>query len=61
MEDDGASSVLVPLNGGGFGIVTDRDLRSNLIAAGRSADAPLSEVMTSPALTVGPELRRARS
>ncbi len=55
MEDDGASSVLVPLNGGGFGIVTDRDLRSNLIAAGRPADAPLQEVMTSPAQTVGPD------
>jgi CBS domain-containing protein len=54
MEAESASSVLVRLNGG-FGIVTDRDLRSNLIAAGRSADAPLSEVMTAPALCAQPE------
>ena len=55
MESEGASSVLVRLNGGGFGIVTDRDLRSNVIAAGRPADSPLSEVMTAPAHCVGPE------
>ncbi|MGZ8666302.1 MAG: putative nucleotidyltransferase substrate binding domain-containing protein [Solirubrobacterales bacterium] len=55
MEREGASSVLVRLNGGGFGIFTDRDLRSNVIAAGRSADAPLSEVMTAPAHCVGPD------
>ena len=55
MESDGASSVMVPLNGGGFGIVTDRDLRSNLIAAGRPAEVPLEEVMTAPARCVGPE------
>lgn len=55
MESEGASSVLVRLNGGGFGIVTDRDLRSNVIAAGRRVDSPLSEVMTAPAHCVGPE------
>ncbi len=55
MEDDGATSVVVPLNGGGFGIMTDHDLRSNLIAAGRPADAPVREVMTSPAQCVGPD------
>ena len=61
MEDDGATSVLVPLNGGGFGIMTDRDLRSNLIAAGRPADAPRSggDDLTGAVRWAGPDGRRA--
>ncbi len=55
MESEGASSVVVPLDGGQFGIVTDRDLRSSLIAAGRTAEAAVEEVMTAPAHCVGPE------
>jgi CBS domain-containing protein len=55
LESEGASSILVRLNGGGFGIVTDRDLRSNLIAKGLSVDVPVSEVMTAPAFCIGPE------
>jgi CBS domain-containing protein len=55
MESEGASSVLVQLGDGDYGIVTDRDLRSEVIAAGRSTDAPLSEVMTAPALVATPE------
>ena len=55
MESEGVSSVLVRLNGGGFGIVTDRDLRSNVIAAGLPLDAPLSQVMTAPAHCVVPD------
>jgi CBS domain-containing protein len=55
MESEGASSVLVKLIDGGFGIVTDRDLRSNVIATGRQADVPVAEVMTAPAHCVGPE------
>jgi len=51
MTAEGASAVLVP-HGGTFGIVTDRDLRSRVIAAGVSPDAPVSAIMTQPAYTV---------
>ena len=51
MTDQGASAVLVP-HAGTFGIVTDRDLRSRVIAAGLSPDAPISSIMTEPAYTV---------
>jgi CBS domain-containing protein len=51
MTDQGASAVLVP-HGDTFGIVTDRDLRSRVIAAGLSPDAPVSAIMTQPAYTV---------
>ena len=37
---------------GSFGIVTDRDLRRRVIAAGLSPDAPVSAIMTAPAYTV---------
>ena len=51
MTDQGASAVLVP-HGRSFGIVTDRDLRSRVIAAGLSPDAPVAAIMTEPAYTV---------
>jgi len=51
MTAEGASAVLVP-HGKTFGIVTDRDLRSRVIAAGLSPDAPVSAIMTEPAYTV---------
>ncbi len=51
MTTEGATAVLVP-HGGTFGIVTDRDLRSRVIAAGLSPDAPVSAIMTEPAYTV---------
>ena len=51
MTAEGASAVLVP-HGGTFGIVTDRDLRSRVIAAGLSPEAPVSAIMTKPAYTV---------
>jgi len=51
MTERGASAVLVPL-GGPFGIVTDRDLRTRVIAAGLSPDGPVSAIMTEPAYTV---------
>jgi CBS domain-containing protein len=40
----------------GYGILTDRDLRVRVIAAGRSHDVPVSEVMTAPALVADPEV-----
>jgi CBS domain-containing protein len=51
MTAEGASAVLVPA-GETLGIVTDRDLRSRVVAAGVSADAPLATIMTTPAYTV---------
>lgn len=41
-----------PLDGSGHGIVTDRDLRARVVAAGVDPTEPLSRVMTSPAATV---------
>jgi CBS domain-containing protein len=51
MTADGATAVLVRA-GPGLGIVTDRDFRSRVVAAGASPDAPVSAVMTEPAYTV---------
>jgi len=51
MTDRGASAALVPL-ADSFGIVTDRDLRRRVIAAGLSPDEPVSAIMTAPAYTV---------
>jgi CBS domain-containing protein len=38
--------------GDGLGIVTDRDIRTRVVAAGAAPDTPLSDVMTAPAWTV---------
>jgi CBS domain-containing protein len=51
MTADGSTAVLVPC-GGTLGIVTDRDLRSRVVAAGLSPDAPVSAIMTTPAYAV---------
>ncbi len=51
MTAEGASAALVR-SGGTLGIVTDRDLRSRVVAAGASPDAPVSAVMTTPVWTV---------
>jgi CBS domain-containing protein len=59
MSETGASSVLVRLDGGAYGIVTNQDFRSRVVADGLSVDAPVSRVMTAPAFTVGPELNGA--
>jgi len=55
MADAGASSVLVRLGGDEFGIVTDQDLRSRVVAKALSVDTPVSRAMTTPVVTVGPE------
>lgn len=54
MTAEGASAVLVRSgeSGGALGIVTDRDLRSRVVAAGLSPEAPISAIMTTPAYTV---------
>ena len=51
MTEQGVSAALVPL-GGSFGIITDRDLRTRVVASGLSPDAPVSAIMTEPAYTV---------
>ena len=55
MSDAGATAVVVRLQSRGLGIVTDRDLRSRVLAAGLSSDAPVSEVMTAPAYIIAPD------
>jgi CBS domain-containing protein len=62
MTAEGASAILVrtgrgtgrggDVSGDGLGIVTDSDLRSRVVAAGLSPDAPVSAIMTEPAYTV---------
>jgi CBS domain-containing protein len=59
MVERGASCVLVRGDGPLLGVVTDRDLRSRVLAAGRATDAPLADVMTSPVVTVPAECRAA--
>ena len=51
MVEAGSSSVLVDL-GDGLGIVTDRDLRERVVAAGVPPDTPVAQVMTNPASTI---------
>jgi CBS domain-containing protein len=51
MTERGASAVVVPLDGGRVGILTDRDLRT-VIADGVDPAAPTSAAMTAPAWTV---------
>lgn len=52
MPRDGAILVRAP---GGYGIVTDRDLRTRVLAVGRDSDTMLDEVMTVPVFAVGAE------
>jgi CBS domain-containing protein len=54
MRDQGVSSLIVELPSAGlrptqFGIVTDRDLRTRVLAAGLPDSTPLYKVMTAPA------------
>jgi CBS domain-containing protein len=52
MARERVSSLLVPGPDGRTGILTDRDLRTRVVAAGRGGDAPVAEVMTADAETV---------
>jgi CBS domain-containing protein len=51
MTAAGVTCVVVDA-GDELGILTDRDLRSRVVAAGLSADDPVAAVMTKPAVTV---------
>ena len=46
-----ASSVIVDLGNGSLGIVTDRDLRTRVVAAGLGGEEPVSAAMSAPAYT----------
>jgi CBS domain-containing protein len=59
MAETGSGSALVRLDDGAYGIVTNHDFRSRVVAEGLSVDVPVSRVMTAPAFTVGPELTGA--
>ncbi|MEX5720876.1 putative nucleotidyltransferase substrate binding domain-containing protein [Geodermatophilus maliterrae] len=52
MTEAGATAAVVAVRGSELGIVTDRDLRSRILARGASPDTPVEEVMTFPAYTV---------
>jgi CBS domain-containing protein len=54
MTEAGANAAIVELSGGTIGILTDRDLRTRVIAAGIAASAPVETVMTVPVFTVVP-------
>jgi CBS domain-containing protein len=51
MTRERVSSLLVEL-ASGMGIVTDKDLRTRVLAPGRSPDTALGEVLTAPVVTV---------
>jgi CBS domain-containing protein len=52
MARERVSSLLIPSADGAVGILTDRDLRTRVVAERRSADTPVREVMTPRAETV---------
>ena len=55
MSTGGATCAVVGLADGTLGIVTDRDLRTRVLAAGLGGDAPASAAMSAPAYTCRPD------
>ncbi|MDP9189739.1 MAG: CBS domain-containing protein, partial [Actinomycetota bacterium] len=55
MVEEGVSSILVRAPDDSLGIVTDRDVRSKVVAVGLPVETPVGEVMTTPVITVGAE------
>ena len=55
MTAHGATSAVVDLGDGALGILTDRDLRTRVLACGLSGDAPASAAMSAPAYTCAPD------
>ena len=55
MTQAGATSAIIESGGRGSGIVTDRDIRTRIVAAGLPLSAPVSSVMTTPVFTVTPD------
>jgi CBS domain-containing protein len=54
MTEAGATSAIVNLRDS-FGIVTDRDIRTKIVAAGLPLSAPVATVMTTPVYSVAPD------
>jgi CBS domain-containing protein len=52
MDAEEVSSVLVDVGDGQYGIVTDRDLRSQVVAGRVSADEPVTAAMSTPVIGV---------
>jgi CBS domain-containing protein len=52
MAESGSGSLLVRLDEGEFGILTDHDLRSRVVAKGLSLATPVRDVLTTPVFTV---------
>ena len=57
MAEHHVSALLIMDAGRLAGIVTDRDLRSKVVAAGLPADGPVSTVMTRNLITIAPDAR----
>ena len=53
MSEAAATSVVVDLGDGTLGIMTDRDLRSRVVAAGVDTGAPVSTAMSAPQHSYG--------
>ena len=56
MTEHHVSYALIRLPDGELGIFTDRDLRTRVVAAGISIDAPITQVMSAPARRVTADL-----
>jgi CBS domain-containing protein len=55
MTKAAANAAVVDLRAGAFGIVTDRDIRTKIVAAGLPLSAPVATVMTDHVFTVTPD------
>ena len=55
MTRAGATAAVVMLEDGGVGILTDRDLRSRVLAVGRNGGVRVDSAMTAPAYVVAPD------
>ena len=50
-----STSAVIDLGDGSLGILTDRDLRTRVVASGLTVDAPVSAAMSAPAYTCSPD------
>ena len=55
MTTERATCAVVRVGDGSLGILTDRDLRSRVVASGLGGDAPVSAAMSAPAYTCAPD------
>ena len=55
MTAERATCAVVRVGDGSLGILTDRDLRTRVVASGLAGDAPVSAAMSAPAYTCAPD------